>query len=143
MTATRQILATKLHAPLLTGPLVARPRLFDRLHDALRRPLTAVIAPPGFGKTTLVSSWAASVHTRGLASVAWLTLDPYDDDPAGFWTAVIAALQTIDPALGLEVLPFLSTITPLCALRRASASPGATLSIGVCAYEPVATPARD
>jgi LuxR family maltose regulon positive regulatory protein len=107
----RQILATKLHAPLPTGLLVVRPRLIAHLDDALRRPLTAVIAPPGFGKTTLVSGWAARVHTRGQASVAWLTLDQHDDDPARFWNAVIAALQTIDPILGCEVLPFLSTIT--------------------------------
>src|SRR5690349_13326242 len=70
MSAMRQILATKLHAPLPTGLLVMRPRLIAHLDDALRRPLTAVIAPPGFGKTTLVSGWAASVHTRGQASVA-------------------------------------------------------------------------
>ena len=112
MNTTRQILATKLYLPSPTTTLVARPRLLDRLHAVLRRPLTTVIAPAGFGKTTLVSTWAAGVAADGVAAVAWLTLDAYDDDPSYFWTAVIAALQTIDPALGREVLPFLNTMTP-------------------------------
>jgi len=148
MTAIRQILATKLHAPLPTGLLVARSRLLDRLHTVLRRSLTAVIAPPGFGKTTLVSSWVASVRTSGLASVAWLTLDPYDDDPARFWTAVIAALQTIDPALGSEVLPFLSSMTPsspeylLTALVNQLAERAATpLVLVLDDYHEISTPA--
>ncbi len=78
MTATRQILATKLLAPLPTTTLVARPRFIDRLHDALRRPLTAVIAPPGFGKTTLVSSWIANVNPNGFAPIV-LVLDDYHE----------------------------------------------------------------
>jgi LuxR family maltose regulon positive regulatory protein len=45
------------------------------------------------------------------ASVAWLTLDSYDDSPSDFWTAVVAALQTIDPKLGREFLPLLNTMT--------------------------------
>jgi LuxR family transcriptional regulator, maltose regulon positive regulatory protein len=31
----------------------------ERLDDGLRRNLTLVSAPAGFGKTTLVSTWAA------------------------------------------------------------------------------------
>jgi LuxR family maltose regulon positive regulatory protein len=58
-----------------------------------------------------VSTWAAGIAAGKAASVAWLTLDPYDDDPARFWTSVVAALQTIDPMLGREVLPVLSKLT--------------------------------
>src|SRR6059058_1512768 len=108
MTAMRQILATKLFLPSPSTTLVA----LDQLHIALHRPLTTVIAPPGFGKTTLVSTWAARVAADRAAAVAWLTLDPFDDEQAHFWTAVIAALQTIDPVLGGEVRPLLSTLTP-------------------------------
>jgi LuxR family maltose regulon positive regulatory protein len=111
MNATWQILATQLYLPPPATTLVARPRLLDRLHAVLLRPLTTVIAPAGFGKTTLVSTWAAGIAADKAASVAWLTLDPYDDDPARFWTSVVAALQTIDPTLGREVLPALSKIT--------------------------------
>ncbi|MDP9314059.1 MAG: LuxR C-terminal-related transcriptional regulator [Chloroflexota bacterium] len=112
MNAQRQILATKLYMPRPTTALVMRPRLLDQLDMALSRPLTAVIASPGSGKTTLVSTWAVSKAADKAASVAWLTLDAHDDDPARFWTAVITALQTIDPLFGQELLPLVSSITP-------------------------------
>ena len=111
MNVNRQILATKLYLPPPTITLVARPRLFDRLAMTLRRPVTTVIAPAGFGKTMLVSTWAAGVAAEGVAAVAWLTLDPSDNEPSSFWSAVIAALQRIDPVLGAEVLPLLRTLT--------------------------------
>ena len=105
----RQILATKLYLPPPTTTLVQRPRLLQRLAGALRRPLTSVVAPPGFGKTTLVSSWLADLLTRGEAAVGWLTLDQYDNQPMRFWQAVVAALQTIDQNLGRDVLPSADT----------------------------------
>ena len=38
------------------GPhTIARPRLVDELREGLRRPLTLVTAPAGFGKTTMVA----------------------------------------------------------------------------------------
>jgi LuxR family maltose regulon positive regulatory protein len=68
----------------------------EQLSQGLSRKLTLVSAPAGFGKTTLVSEW---VH--GLCgSVAWLSLDEDDDDPARFWTYVIAALRTIPELSG-------------------------------------------
>ena len=112
MNTTRQILATKIHMPSLTTRLVARPRLIDRLNAVLHCPLTTVIAPTGFGKTTMVWTWVASVAAEGAALVAWLTLEPNDDDLPRFWTAVVTALQIIDPDLGSEVLALLSTTTP-------------------------------
>lgn len=112
MDATRQILATKLYMPPPTATFVPRPRLFDRLQAGLRHPLTTVIAPAGFGKTTLVSTWAAQIMAAKTASVAWLTLDTYDDTPPDFWAAVVAALQTIYPALEQEILPLLSSMPP-------------------------------
>jgi LuxR family maltose regulon positive regulatory protein len=48
------------------------------------------MGPPGWGKTTLVASWVA--HDLAPGHVAWLTLDPQDDDPTTFWTSVVQAL---------------------------------------------------
>jgi LuxR family maltose regulon positive regulatory protein len=50
------LIQTKLHRPRLTGELIERPHLLERL-DARRRPLTLVAAPAGYGKTTLVNQW--------------------------------------------------------------------------------------
>ena len=89
--ATR-LLETKLHAPPRRHGLVARSRLTDRLSRAAESKLTLVSAPPGFGKTTLVADWVASRGPR--TGTAWLSLDTADNDPASFWTYVVAALQT-------------------------------------------------
>jgi LuxR family maltose regulon positive regulatory protein len=91
-----QLLATKFYVPASLGPLIARPRLGALLNESLKRPFTLVSAPAGFGKTTLLSSWASSLQTSELL-VAWLSLDEEDNDPQLFWTYVLAALQRQHP----------------------------------------------
>ncbi len=76
--------------------------------EALHRQLTLVSAPAGFGKTTLVSEWAATCGRP----VAWLSLDEGDNDPARFMAYLVAALQTIAPNLGAGVLGMLQTPQP-------------------------------
>ena len=51
------LIRTKLYRPRISGELVARPRLVERLEARRDRPLTLVSAPAGYGKTTLVGSW--------------------------------------------------------------------------------------
>ena len=70
----------KTTAPTLTGT-VPRARLFRRLDQARRRPVTWVWAPPGAGKTTLVASYLATRRLRGL----WYQLDEGDADVATFF----------------------------------------------------------
>ena len=87
------ILATKLYVPQPRANVVPRPRLLERLNEALSsgRKLTLISAPAGFGKTTLVSEWVAGCERP----VAWLSLDEGDNDLACFLTYLVAALQTI------------------------------------------------
>jgi LuxR family maltose regulon positive regulatory protein len=92
------LLETKLHRPRPTTSLVARPRLTDRLVEALRngRSLILVVAPAGYGKTTLVTHWLGKTDIPS----AWLSLDEADNDPLRFFTYVVAALQkTLGPKL--------------------------------------------
>lgn len=79
--------------PRLEGPLVARPRLMARLDRSVKLPLTLVVAPAGFGKTTLVAQWLASIATPA----AWLTLDARDEDAARFVTHFVAAVAAVTP----------------------------------------------
>jgi LuxR family maltose regulon positive regulatory protein len=65
------------------------------LDKALEYSFTLVSAPAGFGKTTLLSTWAQSLAARS-TGVCWLSLDEEEDDPYLFWTYVISALQTQD-----------------------------------------------
>jgi LuxR family maltose regulon positive regulatory protein len=96
------ILTTKLYIPPPRPKVVARPRLMERLNEGLKRApgMTLISAPAGFGKTTLVSEWIAG----GERSVAWLSLDEADNEPARFLAYFIAAFQTIAPAVGEGVL---------------------------------------
>jgi LuxR family transcriptional regulator, maltose regulon positive regulatory protein len=95
MSVTSPLLSTKLMPPPLTGNSVPRSRLIARLNEA--RSLTILSAPPGFGKTTLLIAWLQQLATttdHAPPAMSWLSLDGEDNDPARFWSYVIAALQT-------------------------------------------------
>src|SRR4051812_37455903 len=102
------ILSTKLYIPLPRTNVVLRPRLVERLNEGLDRKLTLISASAGFGKTTLVSHWAASCERP----VAWLSLDEGDDDATRFLTHLVAALQTIAENLGEGVVGSLKSPQP-------------------------------
>jgi LuxR family maltose regulon positive regulatory protein len=87
------LLTTKLYIPPVRPNLVSRPRLIQRLDEGVRlgHRLTLVSAPAGFGKTTLLSEWAAAVE----GPVAWISLDQDDDEPGRFLGYLVAALQTV------------------------------------------------
>jgi LuxR family maltose regulon positive regulatory protein len=91
-----QLLATKLYVPTSPGTLIRRPRLHVLLNESLKYPLTLVSAPAGFGKTTLLSTWAQSLPATQ-AQVAWLSLDEEENDPQLFWTYVLSALDQQQP----------------------------------------------
>src|SRR5262245_8524047 len=104
------LLETKLHVPRWRRGLVPRPRLHERLEQGAEAKLTLVSAPAGFGKTTLLAEWlAASAEGR---SAAWLSLDRGDDDPASFWSYLIAALRTVAPGVGAGALSLLQAPQP-------------------------------
>lgn len=101
------LVGTKLSVPRLGRGLVARPRLADRLGRGAESRLTLISAPAGYGKTTLLAGWLApAAKTR---SVAWLSLDEGDREPATFWAYVIAALQGVVPGVGGTALPLLTS----------------------------------
>ena len=112
------ILATKLYIPPPRPRVVHRARLIDRLQAGLERAPGVILisAPAGFGKTTLVSEWVASLTPapsptrRG--GIAWLSLDKEDDDLPRFLAYFIAALQTIAPAVGEATLGALHASQP-------------------------------
>lgn len=101
------VLQTRLHRPNLPGSLLPRPDLIKLLDFAPPKLLTMIIAPAGFGKTTLVSSRIdeiqyldSSIKTDYLHS-AWLAIDETDNDFIFFLRHFTAALRNIFP----EALP--------------------------------------
>src|ERR1700745_311736 len=105
------LLETKLHVPRGRRSLGARPRLSERLSRGAESALTLVSAPAGFGKTTLLAEWLGGPGTRGLC-VAWLSRDQRDNDPALFWTYLVAALNTGVPGVGSGSLSVLQPPQP-------------------------------
>jgi LuxR family maltose regulon positive regulatory protein len=93
------LLGTKLHVPRPHRGFVPRPRLLARLAAGTACELTLVSAPAGFGKTTLLAHWAR----RHDAPLAWLSLDPGDNDPIRFWRYVAEALDRVQAGIGQRV----------------------------------------
>ena len=93
------LLASKFYYPPDRPDFVQRPHILASLDAGLSGKLTLVSAPAGFGKTTVVSEWV-----RGCGHpAAWLSLDKNDNDPIQFLIYLIAALQRIDPEIGVDV----------------------------------------
>ena len=101
------LITTKLLIPPLSTSVLGRERLITQLAQGLQRALTLVIAPAGYGKTTLLSAWARQSATP----TAWVSLDADDCAPRRFWTYVIAALDTAQPGVGAPAQALLDTTT--------------------------------
>lgn len=71
---------------------VARERLVSLLDPPPQRSVTVVVAPAGYGKTVLLSQWAAA---RPATRVRWLTAEPEDNEPGQFATLLWRALAPI------------------------------------------------
>ena len=80
-----------------------RPELRAYLSDARLYPVTSVVAPAGYGKTTLLVQWAHELQRTG-ASVCWLALDSNDRDPASLLTYLIAAFRRMSELAGLRTM---------------------------------------
>ena len=85
------LLAAKCSIPPQRPGGVVRRRLHDLLLGNAPTRLTAVVAPAGWGKTTLLSQWAHD--PREHRRVAWVSLDESDDEPVRFWSYVMTALR--------------------------------------------------
>lgn len=85
---------SKLRPPDLPGDILLRPRLQARLNER-PFPITLLVAPAGFGKSTIAAAWA-SQH----APTAWFTADAGDLSLERFWAHTYLALSSVAPGLG-------------------------------------------
>jgi len=83
------LISTRLSRPPVRPEWITRSRLLDRLDEAREHRLTLLSAPPGFGKTVLVTHWLEK-HAQ---PAAWLSLDPFDSDPESFVRYFVAAIE--------------------------------------------------
>ena len=76
-----------------SGSLVARPRLINLLSGDPSASVTVMVAPSGYGKSTLLSQWDA----EDPRPFVWVSLDRRHDDPVMLIGAVAAALDKLEP----------------------------------------------
>ncbi len=95
---TEPLLRAKSLIPPVRSTSIARQRLIERLRTNRDTRLTVVVAPAGWGKTTLLTQWAHD--PREQRPVEWLSIDESDDDPGRFWMYLITSLQSHMPGVG-------------------------------------------
>jgi LuxR family transcriptional regulator, maltose regulon positive regulatory protein len=86
------LMEAKLAAPLTRPGTVAKQDVIAQLR-ASRLPFATVIAPAGYGKTTLLARWAET----DARPFAWVALDGRDDDGVPFLRYIAAAIHRVEP----------------------------------------------
>ena len=84
------LIPSKLSRPVRLDHTVVRERLLAKLSGAHNFRLALVTSPAGYGKTTLISQWAA-----GKSDLGWYSLDEGDNQQERFASYLIAAIQQV------------------------------------------------
>ena len=92
------VVESKVRVPDRGPETVPRTALVNRLRAAGAFPIVLVVAPAGYGKTTLLAQWAA----RDVRPFAWVSVDERDEDPVVLLKHVAAAIDQVD-SLGAHV----------------------------------------
>jgi LuxR family transcriptional regulator, maltose regulon positive regulatory protein len=90
------LVASKLLRPLTRPGTIDRARLIEQMAHGGPRPVISVVAPAGYGKTTLLSQWAE----RGWQAFAWVSVDEGDNDPRVLLSYIAEALDAVEPISG-------------------------------------------
>ena len=88
-----ELVVSKLRRPSVRPGTVRRSPLIELLARGDLRPVVSVVAPAGYGKTTLLAQWAE----RNGQAFAWVSLDERDNDPKVLLSYVAAALDAVEP----------------------------------------------
>jgi LuxR family transcriptional regulator, maltose regulon positive regulatory protein len=94
------VLVGKMSPPQQVVAIAQRQDLIERLRQHRDKRLIVVIAPPGFGKTTLLGQWWAESRQASGGMTAWLSLDESDADVGRFMACLLLALAQAGVALG-------------------------------------------
>jgi ATP/maltotriose-dependent transcriptional regulator MalT/DNA-binding SARP family transcriptional activator len=92
------VIKTKVLPPRRPAHLLRRPRLMEVLDQLFTRRLALIVAPAGYGKTSLLVDWASNLSER----ICWFTVDILDKDPYRFISGWIAAIAQPFPDFGIQ-----------------------------------------
>ena len=88
-----ELVESKLHPPSARPGIVPRTGLVEQLLVSQTTPFVCVVAPAGYGKTTVLAQWAERKGRR----VAWVSVDRRDNDPVVLLSYVAVALDRVEP----------------------------------------------
>ena len=97
-TRRRGLRETRLLPPRIRRGSVPRTRLLALMRSARDCSVVSIVAPPGYGKTTVLAQWAS----RDPRPVAWVTINDGHNDPVVLFTdlaTVIHRQEPLDPAV--------------------------------------------
>lgn len=83
------VVVSPLGVPAPAPHELRRERLLELLHRHRTRPLVLLVAPAGFGKSTLAATYARDSG----AALAWLTLQPSDRDSQRFFARIADSFE--------------------------------------------------
>ncbi|MBL8079840.1 MAG: hypothetical protein JNM55_17870 [Anaerolineales bacterium] len=92
---TTPLLSTKFFIPPARPGIVSRPRLLERLDAGSHVKLILISAPPGYGKTTLITQWIQQIQSNKTAQICWYSLDGDDNGTQQFFRYLASALETL------------------------------------------------
>lgn len=116
----------KLAPPSFGLDAVERSALLARLDEQRGRPLVLLVAPPGFGKTTVLAQWRERIaRQQPQTPVAWVSLDEADREVNRFLAYLVLALERA----GLPI----AQLSALAQTQSLDANPQHTLSMIVAA----------
>lgn len=120
------LLRSKTQPPPARPGAVSRRALIERARASGAR-VVSVTAPAGYGKSTLLAEWAASDDR----TVAWVSLDRTDVDPASLLSVIAAASASFSPAAA-------SVVSEMRGVGTAALGRSAPLLAGALAAAPTA-----
>ncbi|MFV9503577.1 MAG: LuxR C-terminal-related transcriptional regulator [Oscillochloridaceae bacterium umkhey_bin13] len=119
------LVPTKLVAPQRRSNWIYRERLITQLAEHTHARLISVVAPAGFGKSTLVAQWLGIGKPNSEAGltpqspVAWVSLDEHDQDALRFLAYLAGAITQTDATSLTHTNRLIATGAPLGAVLQA------------------------
>lgn len=97
---------TKFSIPYANSFKINRENIDSKLDEAMKKKLTIVSAPAGYGKSTAVSNWV--LGKKDNVNFIWVALDKEDNEASSFWHNIIYSISQKENSALYEKIPSFS-----------------------------------